>query len=230
MLLAVLGEVIKTAKLIPFRRPIDIPITLSSDSVGQTNMGCSIRPPIGWRAEASQGVVQLGQTDYLHQGQLTLTAHVMTRSVPAETTGKEHIAGCLKLARQRMSADGEVTEVSQGKANLADKSGWQFILRLDPKSPTTAPATSPSGDPPQPLFVVHRAVCVDPDPAIEEGPPRVISYDLVLIARGPNTDAVKAHAVMEKLAEGFKFADPVKNTPSTTAPADKSTTKKELAP
>ena len=233
MLLTVLGEVIKTARLIPFRHPIDIPITFSADAVGQTDMGCSIHPPLGWHAAASGGVVQLGQTDYLHRGQVTLTAHVMTRSVPSETTGKEHIENCAQLAGQRMAENGNVTEVSQGQAYLAGKSGWQFILRLDPKSPTTAtaPATSPATESPQPLFVAHRAVCVERDPAgREEGPPRGTSYDLVLIARGPNTDAVKAQAVMDKLAEGFEFADPVKSAPPTTAPAEESTTRKKLAP
>jgi len=232
MLLAILGEVIKTVRMVPFRHPIDAQIRASADPLGGPGLGCSIRPPLGWYATVSDTGVGLGQTDYLLGGEVTLRAQVMSRSRPAGTISRQHVEECLRLARRRMEADGKVTVVSQGAAELAGRGGWQFVARLEGAAPTTAsaPATSRAAGPAlPPVFVVHRAVCADL-PTAGDGPPQTVSYDLVLTATGPNTDAARAQAVMDRLAEGFLFAAAADVPRPATAPSSGSAEKKELAP
>jgi len=236
--LPVLGEVVRSVRLLTVVRPIDIAFKESGRFVEAPDGAYSIRLPHGWFAPPSRIGVTIVQTDYTLAGQPGLGAEVLVSPWPAGMTLQQHADHCIQVAVQAASQQGmEGKVISQGPSRLGEAEGYQLIFeqRLSPaasapaSSPASSPATAPSGAAPTAespnVVIVQRTVMIPP--AANPGAPGQASasatgprgLSLVLIC--VNARPAAAEAVMEKLAADMtlRTAAQAASAPATTAPA-----------
>ena len=212
-LLPFFGQMVKSVRLTPVRRPIDVVISALGPSIKDFTRGYSLRPPDRWFARLTDGGVIAGQSDYLRGGLAMPQLQVAVQDVGLETNSKD----CAKrwLNRGTLSArkSGLATEVlSEGQAELAGLEAYQFLLLQSPKAqatsnPATEPATKPAAD--EAMIIAQRTVCVDAPGGKRK------SFSLVILC--PGGDDKAAEAVIEKISRGFRLLSASK--PARTRPA-----------
>lgn len=209
-LLPVLGEVIKTVKLVALRHPFEVPVTELAEPIEDKERGYSIRPPRGWTAGAASAGVVLSQTDYLLGGIPMPTVRVLVGDVPAGLTDRDRAAECIKMARKVATERHLAAKVlSEGQAKLGGVDGYQFVLA---QSPETRPIPEPGGEKaPERVIIIHRLACL---PAV--GGHQAGGYSLVLVCQGGDVKALEA--IIEKISGGFRFLRPTSQPTTSTAP------------
>jgi len=223
--LPVLGDVVKSIRLLTVVRPIDIGVCQLGHPLEGPGGLYSFAMPHGWHVQPSPSGLAIAQTDYLLGGQTGLSAHVILADLPAGTSVRQHADNCVQAAINAAQHEGTVgTLVWQGPARLAGGEGWQIVCEqhLPAASPATHPtsaatasqaATTPAAEAaPQPSNVVfvQRSVALP----TAEGKAGQRCLSLVLICSNASPQA--ADAVMEKLASGMVLHVAA---PATTAPA-----------
>lgn len=197
-LLPVLGEMIKTFKLIDVRRPVSLGIEDLGLPWPDARHGYAVRIPRGWYAALTKVGLQMAMTDYLAGGEPSLTATVAVLPAQAGATARSCAAGAVALATKAAAGQNRLTTVAaQSAAKLGGVDGWQFVLRQVPKK---------TGNGDLPVFIVHRLVC---RPAAGKGKTPV-SYSLILICQGGHEK--RAVGMMEKIADGYRFLAPPAST------------------
>ena len=215
-----LGEVMKknALRMIPFRRPVDIPIVTLGKSCHDHRHGFCIRPPRGWYVEEIPAGMKMAQTDYsLVGGRSMPTIHVTARDLAGEPCNVTEVRKRVSSARKLLSG---CNVTGEGDTKLAGLQARQFILQTAaPKRPATQPFAptgkpagkdrpGPAGANPAMVTIVQRVLCV---PRRKDR--SAASYVVALLAQDVQVD--KLEAMMETICGGFTLMYP----PPTTAPA-----------
>jgi hypothetical protein len=219
-LLPVLGEVVRTVKFLPLRHPGELEPPELGEPLELPAMGFSVRPPVGWFADTSPLGASMGQVDYLLGGVTIPMVRVMVGRPGPGATAEQFVTQHLDALRETAEARNVSVEVvSSGEAELADRSGWQFVAR---QAPPSTPA-SPGGREPS-AVIVQRSIFAEMNGSEAGGDEPVgpalsgrRSYSLVCIDRGEKPE--RAVRILERVAEGFSLlADEAGNLTTATAP------------
>jgi hypothetical protein len=209
-LLPVLGEVIKTVKLLDVQAPLAVGVARLTAPWPDTRRGYAIRPPLGWYSAQTSVGVQMAVTDYRMGGETALTASVAVAACPGQSPPRAHAAKAIERAAKAADGQGRATTVvARAAAKLGGVAAHQFVLRQTAKKPRP-------GD--RPVYIVHRLTCCR---LAKEAPPQCFS--LILICQGG--DEKIATGLMEKIASGFSFLKPPLSVHPATAPATQPTTR-----
>ncbi len=199
-LLPVLQAVIGTIELSDPVRPVSQKITSLAEPVLSRKWGYAFRPPVLWKAKASKALdnIMVFQTDYLLGNMLMPQGALAVR--PEAGTPES----CAKAALKRLQDDLKERKqdfeiVRQGPLTMAERGGYEFLLRQKVPSATTQTA------PPESLIIAQRTTCANGN-----------SYSLVLFY--PAEKVEDAVAAMDAIAGGFELSAPAGPT-TTTAPA-----------
>lgn len=203
-LLPVLGEVIKTVKLVDVQSPLAVGVAGLMAPVPDTARGYAVRPPLGWYAAETSVGVQMAVTDYRMGGEPAVTVSVAVAACGGQASPRAHAAEAIERATQAAGGQGRATAVvAQTPALLGGVAAHQFTLLQTAKEPRT-------GD--RPVYVVHRLTCCR---LAEQAPPQCFS--LILVCRGG--DAKTATEILGKIASGFSFLQKPARVHPATAPA-----------
>ena len=199
----------RSAKLTDLRRPIEVPVRLTDDTVTDLRGRYSLQVPKGWSyAHADKGVV-LNQVDHLLGGVASPAVRVIAVNVPESLSAKTWGENAIQFSARQ---EGHLVKIlSQGAARIAGADGYQFVLQK--RLPLTPPggsgqaadgAPAPSAAEPatygQPFIEVARTVAAPP----EGGRKR---YHVVVVTCFDCT-AQQAEKVMDVLAVGFRLLKP----------------------
>ncbi len=226
--LPVLGEVVKSVRLITLVRPIDIPLKPSSQMLESPDGLYALCVPHGWFAQIGEGGISLAQTDYALGGEPTVSACVLLAEVPEGESSERHGQQCIQAATRAAAEQGMETEIiAHGPAPLGAAQAQQLVIEqrlpLAASAPATAGATSeptsaavelPSGQPPATGAAAPQAGAVEqaePNNAVivqrsvvlpaPQAPQPAHRLSLVLVCLDARPAA--AIAIMDKLAEGM---------------------------
>ncbi|HOD82311.1 MAG: hypothetical protein BWX88_01044 [Planctomycetes bacterium ADurb.Bin126] len=211
-ILPVLGQVIKSLKLIPLQHPAapgadDLSDNTCRDEAG----GYALRPPRLWRltrphsdSRQAHAGVQLGLVDLLENGAEIYSASVMLADVPDKVDAEAYARNAIQAVGKAAAADQATARLlSQGAAELGGAQGYQFMVERRAKD---APADAPA------VLIAQRSVCA-PGPGVKRR-----CYTLILVCQGQTPKA--AAQTMDTLAAGFSLlAPPAATTAPATAPA-----------
>ncbi|MGC9453686.1 MAG: hypothetical protein ACP5HU_02370 [Phycisphaerae bacterium] len=214
-LLPVLGEVVRTLKFVPLRRPGELPVPELGEPVERRELGFSVRPPAGWFSDNTPRGVSMGQMDYLLGGVAVPTVHVMVGRAGIDETPEDFVNRHLDALREDAESRNVKVEVlSNGTATLAGREGRQFVVRHS----TGTPAESASQES-RPAIIVQRTIFAEPEGDLSvsaEGRP--LTYTLACIYNGEEPG--RAVEILEKVAQGFTLVSGSDDDPTTsTAPA-----------
>ncbi len=224
--LPVLGDVVKSIRLLAVVRPIDMGVCQTTQLLDGPGGVYSVALPHGWYVQPTPAGVSIAQTDYSLAGQPGLTAHVLLRELPSGVTARQEADRCVRAALEHASQAGESGQVvSQGQAKLAGQEAWQVVFEqnLRAEAPAaTEPASAPASTqaaaapadraPAEPanVIIVRRSLVLPPVGG------RAEQQCLSLVVVCPNAAAQAAEAAMDKLADGMKLNIAL---PAATAPA-----------
>lgn len=230
--LPILGEVVRSIRLLTVVRPIDIPLK-PADRLAEGPGGLySLRVPHGWYAQVGEGGVSISQTDYTRDGESAVSACVLVADAPPTDTPQQHAQQCVQAATRAAAEQGmEASVIASGPAPLGAAEARQLVIeQRSPKAasgPATGPAssqpglaeapmpatsTAPAAAEPSNVVIVQRSIML---PAAEAGAPgRRVSLVLVCVDARP----AAAVAVMDKLAEGMAIRAAASG-PAATQPA-----------
>jgi hypothetical protein len=194
MLLGLLGDLVKSIKLIPLQRPCDMPVTELGDPLKDPKRGYTIRPPAHWPAEMSSTGFRTGLPDFTLDGRLLPTVRLAISEVPENTSAQTFAEKMLDVA-QKSSEERNIRfdVISKGAAKMADKDAWQFVVRQTELSKDASQRDT--------VIIVQRTVCV---PRGQFMPWQ--SYTLAGI--GQNCEPSVVVDLVNKLAEGMEITAP----------------------
>jgi hypothetical protein len=220
-LLPVLGEVVRTVKFLPLRHPGELELAELCEPMEQHKLGFSVRPPVGWFADASPLGVSMGQADYLLGGVPVPMVRVMVGRPAPDVTVEQFVTQHLEALRETAETRNvSVKVVSSGKVQLAGREGWQFVAQ---QTSPAGPGSSGGGEPA--AVIVQRSIFARPaspqgDEAgsVNPGLSGRRSYSLVCIHRGEKAE--RAVQIVDRVGEGFALLSDKPGNPTTaTAPA-----------
>jgi hypothetical protein len=146
--LPVLGEVVKSVRLLTVVRPIDIPLKTSGRVVEGPGGTYALPVPHGWFAQTSEAGVSMAQTDYTLGGEPALSACVLIADDPLGETLQQHAQQCVTAAKRNAAEEGMETEVlSDGPAKLGNAEAHQLVFEERPPRAASAPATAATSQP-----------------------------------------------------------------------------------
>ena len=203
VLLRTFDAVARSMHFIGLQHPADMPLVMEGRPFAKHfPKGIALRQPEHWVAAVTETGLAMGITDYLLGGQFTPAVQVLAMNIPegqsAKTCGMKYI--------QHQRKEGLAVEVfAEGPATLADRKGYQYVLRRTLR-PTTRPASAPADNPHADTDVIEiqRGICL-PDKADPESCRHVT---LLLTCR--YADRKKALALMDQFADALSLFTPVK--------------------
>lgn len=210
-LLSLFGKIVKSVSLTAVRTPINTPVGPLGEPVVHAQGGYSLRGPLNWYVSMTPKGLVAGQSNYFHGGEVRPFLGVVAMDVKPGTTCEDYAAQQLTRALARARKAGfKASVLSQSELTLAGREARQFVILQEPASATTkraiaTAATKPADVPhcESTLLVLRTFCAMTPD-----GQNR--SYTLGLLCNGCETDASKAAAFMDRIAEGFKLLTPAK--------------------
>lgn len=232
--LPVLGDVVKSVRLLTLVRPIDIPVKPSTQLAEAPGGLYALRVPHGWFAQVGEGGISVAQTDYALAGESAVSACVLVADAPEASTPQQHAQQCIQAATRAAAEEGMEAEViAHGPARLGNVEARQLVIEQRTPKATSAPTTAATSQPapaaaPEPttstapanasgsaegepnnVVIVQRSMLLPP--AQEGSPARRLSLVLVCVDARP----AAATAVMDKLAEGIVIRATPASAPAT---------------
>jgi hypothetical protein len=182
-LLPVLGGVLKSIRLIPFKHPAEVPVGSQGHQWEHPELDLSLGVPVGWHVREMPGGVSLGMIDYLRAGVPTVSAQLTLTPAPPGEDPNDACRAQLERARRFAAQNAMSAEVvSQGQAVLAGIDGCQFILAQKPNADAATEAAAGAAE----LFVAHRIARVPPS---EANGRQTRQCTLTVVCQGGSADA-----------------------------------------
>ncbi|MHC4985418.1 MAG: hypothetical protein ACYTFO_04600, partial [Planctomycetota bacterium] len=184
-----LAAVARSIEYVDFERPVDRPVPEHGRDVIDPHHGFSIRQPFGWVGAQTERGFTMGQFDCLQGGTVTPRVDVIVLAA-----GPEHTAASFgrQVIETRAAEGHEITVLSHGPTQLADRDGYEFVIKKTrPATDTQAAAT---------WTEVGRLIVVPAD----NDQQRV--YGLVVRCRDASDE--KAVAIMDAVAPTFSLSAP----------------------
>jgi hypothetical protein len=206
--LPVLGEVVKSVRLLTVVRPIDIPLRISGRMVEAPGGTYALPVPHGWYAQTSEAGVSMAQTDYTLGGQPALSACVLIADAPAGETLQQHARQCITAAERNAAEEGmEAVVLSDGPARFGNAVAHQLAFEERVPRPATSgpaeaasqPATAEASQPVAQTAPTSAAAPPEPTtstaPAAEEAaaaePNNVVIVQRSVLLANPRTSAAR---------------------------------------
>lgn len=192
-LLKTFEAIVRTIMLTNLKRPIDMPIDFDGPYLRDFPQGYAIRLPVGWVGGQNDLGVFMEQTDYILGGVPCPSVQIVSNPVDPSMTAE----ACGQKGIEQLEKQGVKVEIlSNGPARLAQRDGFQFVLRK-----TEAPATNPAqtSSVGTTTLEVHRLLCVPPNEEEYEE----LARNYVLIVAGQDVTVQQLTDLADQFAKRF---------------------------